>query len=91
LAKLANRFNELPTEVDHERISDYLQHLVKRSHNTPSDSYFKFTVYALRFAYRTEGMKDKQITMPLIHRELISLPTEQEKRVLETYNPRYCS
>ncbi|GMQ30617.1 hypothetical protein [Algoriphagus confluentis] len=45
LAKLALHFNELPTEVDPDRVNDYL-HLFKRGHNTPSDSYFKFTVYA---------------------------------------------
>jgi len=37
------------------------------------------------------GSSAKQITIPLIHRELVRLPPEQEKRVLETYNPRYCS
>jgi len=64
---LAIHFNELPTEVDPDQINDCL-HLVKRSHNTPSDSYFKFTVYALLFAYRIEGMKDKQIELPTIER-----------------------
>jgi hypothetical protein len=67
LAKLALHFNGLPTEVDPERVNDYL-YLVKQRHSTPSDSYFKFTVYALRFAYRIEGMKDKRIELPTIKR-----------------------
>ncbi|WP_339699167.1 hypothetical protein [Algoriphagus aquimarinus] len=33
----------------------------------------------------------KKVSIPLIHQELGSLPPEQEKRVLETYNPRYCA
>ena len=43
--------------------------MVKQQHNTPSDSYFKFTVYALRFAYRMEGLKDKRIELPSIKRD----------------------
>jgi len=79
LAKLAIHFNELPTEVDPDRINDYL-HLVKRSHNTPSDSYFKFTVYALRFAYRIEGMKDKRIELPTIkHSKKLPVVLSQEE------------
>ncbi len=47
LAKLAIHFNELPTKVKSDRINDYM-HLVYQCHYTPSDSYFKFTVYARR-------------------------------------------
>jgi integrase/recombinase XerD len=65
--------------VDPDRINDYL-HLVKRSHNTPSDSYFKFTVYALRFAYRIEGMKDKRIELPAIkHSKKLPVVLSQEE------------
>lgn len=83
LAKLAIHFNELPTQVDPDRINDYL-HLVKRSHNTPSESYFKFTVYALRFAHRIEGMKDKRIELPTIKRskKLPVVPSQEEVRRL---------
>ena len=36
------------------------------------------------------GSSAKQLTIPLIHRELgIPIP-EEESRILETYNPRYC-
>jgi hypothetical protein len=57
----------VPTEIDPDQINDYL-YLVKQEHNTPSDSYFKFTVYGLRFAYRAEGLKDKRIELPEIKR-----------------------
>ena len=36
----------LPTDADEDRVTDYL-HLLKERHNTPSDSYFKHTVYGL--------------------------------------------
>ena len=76
---MALHFNELPTEVDPDRINDYL-HLVKKGHNTPSDSYFKFTVYALRFAYRIEGMKDKRIELPTIkHSKKLPVVLSQEE------------
>src|SRR3954462_561618 len=44
LAHIALHFNCLPTELDEEQIEDYL-HLLQKQHNTPSDSYFKHTVY----------------------------------------------
>ena len=65
--------------MDPDRINDYLN-LVKRGHNTPSDSYFKFTVYALRFAYRIEGMKDKRIELPTIkHSKKLPVVLSQEE------------
>jgi len=36
------------------------------------------------------GSSAKQITIPLIHRELGILSPDQEHRALEIYNPRYC-
>ena len=36
------------------------------------------------------GSSSKQITIPLIHRELgVSIP-EPDPRIIEVYNPRYC-
>jgi len=42
-------------ELDDEQILDYLHHLTKQS-KSPSLSYFKHTLYGLRFAYKVEGM-----------------------------------
>lgn len=83
LAKLALHFNQVPTDVDPDQINDYL-YLVKQEHNTPSDSYFKFTVYGLRFAYRILGMKDKRIELPEIKRskKLPVVLSQQEVRRL---------
>ena len=44
---------------------DYL-HILKSRHNTPSDSFFKHTVYGLRYAYRIFGMKEMRVVLPSI-------------------------
>jgi len=85
LAKLAVHFNRIPTALDADQVNDYL-YLVKQQHKTPSDSYFKFTVYALRFAYRMEGLKDKRIELPSIKRDKrlpVVLSREEVKRLLK--------
>lgn len=85
LAKLAVHFNRIPTALDPDQVNDYL-YLVKQQHKTPSDSYFKFTVYALRFAYRMEGLKDKRIELPSIKRDKrlpVVLSREEVKRLLK--------
>jgi len=85
LAKLALHFNQVPTDVDPDQINDYL-YLVKQEHNTPSDSYFKFTVYGLRFAYRILGMKDKRIELPEIKRSKklpVVLSQDEVRRLLK--------
>jgi integrase/recombinase XerD len=55
----------LPTDLDIDQINDYL-YLAQQRHNTPSDSYFKFTVYGLRFVFRLTGQNDKRIELPSI-------------------------
>jgi site-specific recombinase XerD len=85
LAKLALHFGCMPTEPDADQINDYL-YLVQQQHDTPSDSYFKFTVYGLRFVYRMYGMKDKRIELPSIKREKklpVVLSREEVKRLLK--------
>ena len=55
-----------PTDLDTNQINDYL-YLVQQEHPTASDSYFKFTVYGLRFAFRMMGLKNKHIELPSIN------------------------
>jgi site-specific recombinase XerD len=84
LAKMALHYNRLPTELDIDQVNDYL-YLMQQQHKTPSESYFKFTVYGLRFAYRMYGMKDKRIELPSIRKEKklpIVLSQEEVKRIL---------
>jgi len=48
-------------------VLDYL-HVLKSQHKTPSDSFFKHTVYGLRYAYRVFGMKEMRVVLPSIER-----------------------
>ena len=85
LAKLALHFGCLPTDLDPDQINDYL-YLMQQEHHTPSDSYFKFTVYGLRFAFRMMGLKNRHIELPSIQREKtlpVVLGREEAKRLLK--------
>lgn len=55
LASLALHFQCLPTELDPKQAKDYL-YGVQRKSITPSQSYFKHTLYGLRFLLKTEGL-----------------------------------
>lgn len=65
LSMLALHYDCLPTELDEDQITDYL-HLLQHKHNTPSDSYFKHTVYGLRMLCKVEGIKPADIGLPSI-------------------------
>lgn len=64
---MALHFNCCPTELDSEQVLDYL-HFCQQQHKTPSESFFKHTVYGLRAAYRLKGMDAKRISLPSIER-----------------------
>lgn len=95
LATMALHFDCLPTMLDTVQINDYL-YLLQQQYNTPSLSYFKHTVYGLRFAFRLEGLNDKRIELPSIKkdnklpvvlnreevRKLLKAPTLLKHRVL---------
>jgi hypothetical protein len=55
IATMALHFNCLPTELDEEQVNEYLYQLQQRS-KTPSQTYFKHTVYGLRFLLKSEGL-----------------------------------
>lgn len=73
-------------ELDEEQVLDYL-HLLKSSNNTPSESYFKHTVYGLRYLYKQYGKKELHVALPSIGHDK-SLPevlSQQEvKLILKT-------
>ena len=68
LATLALHFGKIPTELDPEQIHEYLFSLQKRS-KTPSQTYFKHTVYGLRFLLKTEGLDYTFLHLPQIKHE----------------------
>jgi integrase/recombinase XerD len=61
-------FKCLPTELDAEQVKDYLYLLQQRS-KTPSQTYFKHTVYGLRFLLKTEGLTYDFLHLPAIQKE----------------------
>ena len=67
LAHVALHFNCSPLELDGEQVLDYLHHLKSR-HKTPSDSFFKHTVYGLRYLYRVYGLPEHRVALPSIER-----------------------
>jgi integrase/recombinase XerD len=86
LAQMALHFNCLPAELEDDQIEDYL-YLLQQQHNTPSESYFKHTVYGLRFLFRLEGLDDKRVTLPSIERQdklPVVLSREEMKQLLKS-------
>lgn len=84
ISKIALHFNCLPTELEDDQVEDYLHELLRNG--TPSESYFKHTVYGLRFLYRLEGLKEKRIALPSIQREKklpIVLSREEMKSLIK--------
>ena len=64
---MALHFQCLPTELDPEQVKDYLYGLQQRS-RTASQTYFKHTVYGLRFLLKTEGLPYHHLHLPSIDR-----------------------
>jgi integrase/recombinase XerD len=74
VASMALHFQCLPTDLDPEQVKDYLYLLQQRS-KTPSQTYFKHTVYGLRFLLKTEGL-------PYDHLHLPSIPKSKKLPVI---------
>lgn len=68
VAVMSLHFGRLPTELDPEQVQDYLFSLQKKS-KTPSQSYFKHTVYGLRFLLKSEGLPYDYLRLPAIKQE----------------------
>jgi integrase len=67
VAAMALHFQCLPTDLDPEQVKDYLYELQQRS-QTPSQTYFKHTVYGLRFLLKGEGLPYEHLHLPEIAR-----------------------
>lgn len=85
LAHMALHFDHSPLELDSEQVLDYL-HVLKSRHNTPSESFFKHTVYGLRYAYRLYDITEKRILLPAIKKpkRLPVVLSQQEVKTLLT-------
>lgn len=62
---MALHFGKVPTLLDPEQVHEYLFMLQKRS-KTPSETYFKHTVYGLRFLLKSEGLPYQFLHLPEI-------------------------
>jgi site-specific recombinase XerD len=65
LALISLHFNRLPTTLTQEEIEDYL-YLALQQFYTPSETYFKHTVFSLRFAFKIDGNDQMRILLPSI-------------------------
>lgn len=68
VAGIALHFNALPTDLDAEDVQDYLYQLQQQS-KTPSQTYFKHTVYGLRFLLKAEGLPYSYLRLPMIKKD----------------------
>lgn len=67
IAHLALHFGRLPHEVSIEEINAYLYR--KSVHEGLSESYFKQTVFGMRFWFRLFGKDDQALKLPVIKKE----------------------
>ena len=67
IAKISLHFKCIPIHLDEEQINGYLQHLLIGQ--KPSRSYFKHTVYGLRFLFRMYDLEDRIIKLPALKRD----------------------
>ncbi|SMO85888.1 tyrosine-type recombinase/integrase [Solitalea koreensis] len=68
IASISLHYGKIPAELDPEQIHEYLFMLQKRS-KTPSQTYFKHTVYGLRFLLKTEGLAYSFLQLPEIKQD----------------------
>jgi len=67
IAAITLHFKCLPTKLDPEQVQDYLFGLQQRS-KTPSETYFKHTVYGLRSLLKSEGLSYQHLKLPSVPR-----------------------
>lgn len=67
IAKISLHFKCVAIKLEEEQINGYLQELLMGKR--PSKSYFKHTVYGLRFLFKMHGKNDKIIKLPSIKNE----------------------
>lgn len=68
LAHLGLHYKQSPETLSTELINDYLFHC-QNLHKTPSESFFKHTIFGLRAMYKVLGMEKKRIVLPQIKRD----------------------
>jgi integrase/recombinase XerD len=67
LAVISLHFGKIPLDLDPEQIHEYLFLLQKRE-NSPSQAYFKHTIYGLRFLLKSERLPYSFLRLPKLNR-----------------------
>ena len=81
---MALHFKCLPTALSESQINDYL-YFLQQQHNTPSETYFKHTIYGLRALFKVENISADHIKLPKIKRSKklpVVLSKSEMKRLL---------
>ena len=89
LAHLALHYKTNPINLGEEAINDYLFHC-KSLHKTPSESFFKHTIYGLRAVYKIYGLTALRVKLPQIKRQN-KLPIVLSKNEVRQFiaSPKY--
>jgi len=66
IASVSLYFGRLPFDVTDEEIAEFLFKV--KTENNYSETYFKFTVYGLRYLFRIYDMEERKIQLPSISR-----------------------
>ena len=85
IAKVSLHFGVTPLELSDEAINEYLHEL--KTGQCPSESYFKHTVYGLRYLFRLFGREDRAIALPQLKRSgklPVVLNRQEVKRLLKS-------
>ena len=85
IARISLHYSTPAIELEEEQINGFLQNLLVG--DRPSKSYFKHTVYGLRFLFRSFDKEDKLIQLPSIKNESklpVVLSQEECKRLFRT-------
>ena len=78
MAHIGLHFKISPEKLSIEQIQDYLYHC-KKLDNSPSESFFKHTIFGLRVAYKVLGLKNKRVALPVLKAQN-SLPVVLSKK-----------
>ena len=65
---MALHYKISPEKLDKEQIDDYL-YFCQNLHKTPSESFFKHTIYGLRACYKVLGMESRKLQLPQIAKQ----------------------
>ncbi|MCK5678552.1 MAG: tyrosine-type recombinase/integrase [Flavobacteriaceae bacterium] len=69
IASISLYFNKLPFDISDEEIADYL--FMLKIEEDYSESYFKFTVYGLRYLFRLYKLDDRRILLPAMPKKIV--------------------